>query len=134
MLPFHDRDGFIWMDGDLVPWRDATLHSLSHGLHYGSCVFEGERAYGGEVFAMTEHHERLLASARALRRVCPEYGCLIRARCNRTLSSGFRSSAKSRRCFTSTSCLDLSGSSFDQLLQQRTRKISSYIILRIVRT
>lgn len=63
MLPFDDRDGFIWMDGDLIPWRDATLHSLSHGLHYGSCVFEGERAYGGEVFAMTEHHERLKASA-----------------------------------------------------------------------
>ena len=47
MLPFQDRDGFIWMNGELVPWRDAKLHVLSHGLHYASCVFEGERAYNG---------------------------------------------------------------------------------------
>ena len=66
MLPFDDRDGQIWLNGSLVPWRDAKLHVLSHALHYASCVFEGERAYGGRVFKMTEHHERLHASAEAL--------------------------------------------------------------------
>ena len=48
LLPFDDRDGFIWFDGKLVAWREAKLHVLSHGLHYGSCVFEGERAYEGK--------------------------------------------------------------------------------------
>jgi branched-chain amino acid aminotransferase len=65
-LPYHDRDGFIWYDGALVPWRDATLHVLSHGLHYASAVFEGERAYRGRIFKLTEHSERLAASARML--------------------------------------------------------------------
>ncbi len=50
-----DRDGFIWMDGALVPWRDAKLHVLSHGLHYASGVFEGERAYSGNVFRLRMH-------------------------------------------------------------------------------
>lgn len=63
MLPFDDRDGVIWYDGALVPWRDANLHVLSHGLHYASCVFEGERAYGGNIFKPTEHHQRLHDSA-----------------------------------------------------------------------
>lgn len=63
MLPFDDRDGSIWFDGALVPWRDAKLHVLSHGLHYASGVFEGERCYGGHIFKMREHHERLHASA-----------------------------------------------------------------------
>jgi branched-chain amino acid aminotransferase len=45
LIPFHDRDGFIWMDGALVPWRDTKVHVLTHGLHYASSVFEGERAY-----------------------------------------------------------------------------------------
>ncbi len=63
MLPFDDRDGVIWFDGELVPWREAKLHILSHGLHYASAVFEGERCYGGQVFKMTEHHERLHKSA-----------------------------------------------------------------------
>ena len=58
-IPFDQRDGFIWYDGALVPWREATLHVLSHGLHYGSCVFEGERAYDGAIFRSTEHSERL---------------------------------------------------------------------------
>ena len=64
--PFDQRDGFIWVDGGLVPWRDAKMHVLSHGLHYGSCVFEGERAYGGRIFKSREHSERLIASARIL--------------------------------------------------------------------
>jgi branched-chain amino acid aminotransferase len=64
--PFDDRDGFIWMDGGLVPWRDAKVHVLTHAMHYASAVFEGERAYGGEIFKCTEHSERLKESARVL--------------------------------------------------------------------
>jgi branched-chain amino acid aminotransferase len=65
-LSFDQRDGFIWYDGALVPWADAKLHVLSHGLHYGSCVFEGERAYGGEIFQCTAHSERLIRSGEYL--------------------------------------------------------------------
>lgn len=61
--PYDDRDGFIWMDGSLHPWREAKLHVLSHGLHYGGSVFEGERVYGGQIFKLREHSERLLRSA-----------------------------------------------------------------------
>jgi branched-chain amino acid aminotransferase len=64
--PFDQRDGFIWYDGKLVPWAGATLHVLSHGLHYASCVFEGERAYGGAIFRSTAHSERLKRSAELL--------------------------------------------------------------------
>ncbi|MEW6125287.1 MAG: branched-chain amino acid aminotransferase [Pseudomonadota bacterium] len=64
--PFDKRDGWIWYDGALVPWQDAKLHVLSHGLHYGSCVFEGERAYGGEIFKSSAHSERLRYSAEQL--------------------------------------------------------------------
>ena len=66
MIPFDARDGVIWYNGELVPWQDAKLHVLTHGLHYASAVFEGERSYGGHVFKMTEHHERLAASAELL--------------------------------------------------------------------
>ena len=66
ILPFDDRDGFIWMNGEMVAWRDAKTHVLTHGLHYGSCVFEGERAYGGKVFKSREHSERLHKSAELL--------------------------------------------------------------------
>ena len=57
--PYHDRDGFIWLDGHLVPWREANVHILTHALHYASAVFEGERAYDGEIFKLTEHSRRL---------------------------------------------------------------------------
>jgi branched-chain amino acid aminotransferase len=66
VLPFDQRDGFIWMNGQLVPWKDVKLHVLSHGLHYASCVFEGERAYGGVVFKSREHSERFKHSAQIL--------------------------------------------------------------------
>ena len=66
LIPFDDRDGFIWMNGKILPWRDAKLHVLSHGLHYGSCVFEGERAYGGAIFKSTQHSERFKKSAQLL--------------------------------------------------------------------
>ena len=52
--PYDDRDGVIWMDGAFVPWRDAKVHYLSHALHYASCVFEGMRAYNGEIFELTD--------------------------------------------------------------------------------
>lgn len=60
---YHDRDGLIWMDGALVPWREANVHILTHAMHYASAVFEGERAYGGEVFKLKEHSERLVEGA-----------------------------------------------------------------------
>ena len=66
MLNFDDQDGQIWYDGELIPWRSANLHVLTHGLHYGSCVFEGERVYNDRVFKLLEHTERLLQSANYL--------------------------------------------------------------------
>ncbi|MCO4055408.1 MAG: branched-chain amino acid aminotransferase [Bosea sp.] len=63
IIPFDDRDGVIWMDGKIIPWRDAKVHVLTHGLHYGSCVFEGERAYGGVIFKSAEHSIRFRKSA-----------------------------------------------------------------------
>jgi len=66
VLPFDDRDGFIWLNGKLVPWRDAKLHILSHGLHYGGAVFEGERAYNGKIYKSHEHSERFRKSAELL--------------------------------------------------------------------
>ena len=66
LVPFDDRDGWIWLDGELVPWREAKVHVLTHALHYGSCVFEGERMYDGEIFKLTEHNERLFRSAEIL--------------------------------------------------------------------
>ena len=60
---YDDRDGWIWFDGKMVPWREAQIHVLTHGLHYASSVFEGQRAYGGEIFALTQHSERLRKSA-----------------------------------------------------------------------
>ena len=66
MLNFDDQDGQIWYDGELIPWRSANLHVLTHGLHYGSCVFEGERVYNDRVFKLREHTGRLLQSANYL--------------------------------------------------------------------
>ncbi|MBV1904137.1 MAG: branched-chain amino acid aminotransferase [Marinosulfonomonas sp.] len=63
---YDDRDGKIWMDGKLIEWRDAKVHVLTHGLHYASSVFEGERAYNGKIFRGREHSERLRASAKAI--------------------------------------------------------------------
>ena len=66
IIPFDDRDGVIWFDGVLTPWREAKIHVLTHALHYASCVFEGERVYGGTIFKLREHSQRLLNSARIL--------------------------------------------------------------------
>ncbi len=87
LIPFDDRDGFIWYDGRLVPWREATLHVLTHGLHYASCVFEGERAYDGRIFKLHEHTERLLRSARLLGFTIPYSADDIDRACNETLAA-----------------------------------------------
>lgn len=63
---YDDRDGHIWMDGVLVPWRQANVHILTHALHYASSVFEGERAYNGKIFRSVEHSERLCRSAQMI--------------------------------------------------------------------
>jgi branched-chain amino acid aminotransferase len=62
-MPFDDRDGWIWLDGQFVPWREAKVHVLTHGLHYASAVFEGQRMYNGEIYALRAHSERLIKSA-----------------------------------------------------------------------
>ncbi|GGH39231.1 branched chain amino acid aminotransferase apoenzyme [Cribrihabitans marinus] len=66
MAAYDDRDGVIWMDGEMVDWREAKVHVLSHAMHYASSVFEGERAYNGKIFKSRAHSERLIASAEAL--------------------------------------------------------------------
>ena len=66
VIPFDQRDGSLWYDGRLVPWKDAETHVLTHGLHYGSCVFEGQRIYNGTVYKLKEHTDRLFRSAEIL--------------------------------------------------------------------
>jgi branched-chain amino acid aminotransferase len=66
MAGYDDRDGMIWLDGQMVPWRGANVHVLTHAMHYASAVFEGERAYGGTIFLSREHSERLHFSANTL--------------------------------------------------------------------
>lgn len=65
-VPMDQREGWIWFDGEFKPWKDAKIHVLTHGLHYASSVFEGERAYGGEIFKSREHTERLIRSGKTL--------------------------------------------------------------------
>ncbi|MFZ9181113.1 MAG: branched-chain amino acid aminotransferase [Rickettsiales bacterium] len=66
IIPFDKRDGYIWQNGEIVNWNDAKVHVLNHGLHYASCVFEGERIYSGKIFKITEHSQRLHDSAQML--------------------------------------------------------------------
>jgi len=66
MVPFDDRDGFIWFDGEMRPWRDAKVHVLTHALHYASAVFEGARCYNGQTFKLSEHSQRLIDSAKLM--------------------------------------------------------------------
>jgi branched-chain amino acid aminotransferase len=86
-FPFDDRDGWIWLDGSLVPWRDARLHVLSHGLHYASAVFEGERGYGGNIFRLRDHTDRLIASGRWLNFEIPFTAEQIDAACAEVLAA-----------------------------------------------
>ncbi|MFO1090532.1 MAG: branched-chain amino acid aminotransferase [Hyphomicrobiales bacterium] len=91
LIPFHDRDGVIWFNGEFVPWKEAKIHVLSHALHYASAVFEGERAYGGEIFKLTEHTERLFASAEMLDMEIPYTIGEIDEACRQTLHrQGFK--------------------------------------------
>jgi branched-chain amino acid aminotransferase len=87
LVPFDDRDGWIWWDGALVPWRDAKLHVLTHGLHYASAVFEGERAYGGNIFRLRDHTDRLIDSARIMGFELPYTADQIDAACRQVLEA-----------------------------------------------
>ena len=87
VLPFDDRDGTLWYDGRMVPWRDAKTHVLTHGLHYASCVFEGERAYSGNIFQLEEHTARLFESARILGMKIPYTEAAINDACNEVLTA-----------------------------------------------
>ena len=84
---FDDRDGWIWFDGKLVPWREANVHVLTHGLHYASSVFEGQRAYNGVIFKLSEHSERLRKSASLLGFELPWTADEIDAACNEVLKA-----------------------------------------------
>ena len=86
-IAFDQRDGFIWMNGGMVPWADAKVHVLTHGLHYGSSVFEGERAYNGTIFKLREHTERLFYSVRELGFDLPYSVEEIDAACIQTLEA-----------------------------------------------
>ena len=65
-IPYDKKSGKIWFNGKTVEWADANIHILNHGLHYASCVFEGERVYEGEIFKLKEHTERLFYSAKRM--------------------------------------------------------------------
>ena len=87
LIPFDDRDGMIWWDGELRPWRDAKLHVLTHGLHYASAVFEGERSYGGNIFRLRDHTNRLIQSGKLLGFDIPFSADAIDAACNEVLKA-----------------------------------------------
>ena len=82
LIPFDDRDGSIWYDGKLVPWREAQTHVLTHGLHYASSIFEGQRIYSGQVYKLAEHTARLFESARILDMKIPYTEEEINRACN----------------------------------------------------
>ena len=87
---FDDRDGWIWFDGELKPWREANVHILTHAMHYASSVFEGQRAYGGEIFKLSEHSARLRNSASLLGFELPWSVAEIDAACNAVIkANGF---------------------------------------------
>ncbi|HWF64615.1 MAG TPA: branched-chain amino acid aminotransferase [Rhizomicrobium sp.] len=81
VIPFDSRSGSLWYDGQLVPWTEAKTHVLTHGLHYGSCVFEGERIYGGTIYKLKEHTARLFKSAEVLGMKIPFTQDQINAAC-----------------------------------------------------
>ncbi len=84
---FDDRDGWIWFDGKLVPWREANIHVLTHALHYASSVFEGQRAYNGKIFRLTDHSTRLHHSAKLLGFELPWSVAEIDAACEEVLKA-----------------------------------------------
>lgn len=84
-IPFDQRDGVIWFNGEFVPWKDAKVHVLTHGLHYASCVFEGERAYNGRIFELEAHTARLFESANILGFEIPYTQAAINEACQEEL-------------------------------------------------
>jgi len=86
-IPFDKRSGNIWYNGKLVDWKDANLHILSHGLHYASCVFEGERVYNGEIFKLREHTNRLIHSAERMSMKIPYSAEEIDSACKEIISA-----------------------------------------------
>ncbi|NQV58049.1 MAG: aminotransferase class IV, partial [Alphaproteobacteria bacterium] len=84
-ISYDKLEGNIWYNGKMVPWEDAQVHVLTHGLHYASAVFEGERVYGGEIFKLGEHTDRLLNSARLLNFEIPYTAGQINAACRETV-------------------------------------------------
>ncbi|MGH6916671.1 MAG: aminotransferase class IV, partial [Geminicoccaceae bacterium] len=87
LVPYDDRDGLIWLDGSMVPWREARVHVLSHALHYASCVFEGERVYGRRIFKLAEHSQRLIDSARTMGFEIPYDVAAIDEACRRLVAA-----------------------------------------------
>jgi len=83
---YHDRNGQIWIDGEFVDWRESKVHVLTHSLHYGSAVFEGNRAYEGEVFRLEDHTQRLINSAKLMGYEIPYTVDQINAACKNTLA------------------------------------------------
>jgi len=81
-IPYDKREGKIWFNGEVIDWKDAKLHVLTHGLHYGSCVFEGERVYNGEIFKLQEHTDRLIYSAKRMGFEIPYSASDINKACN----------------------------------------------------
>ncbi len=89
-LPYDDRDGWIWMDGEYKPWRDCNVHILTHAIHYGGAAFEGQRAYNGTIFKLQEHTDRLFKSAGILGYEIPFTKDEINDACNELLvKNGF---------------------------------------------
>ena len=87
MIPYDKRSGKIWYNGKLVDWPDVKLHVLSHGLHYASCVFEGERVYDGSIFKLEEHTSRFFYSAQRMGFEIPYTEDQINIACNKIISS-----------------------------------------------
>ena len=87
IVPFDDRDGWIWLDGKLVPWREANIHVLTHALHYASSVFEGQRAYNGKIFRLSDHSARLRKSAELIGFELPWSVAEIDAACEQVLAA-----------------------------------------------
>ncbi|MDA7783072.1 branched-chain amino acid aminotransferase [Candidatus Pelagibacter sp.] len=86
MIPYDKRSGKIWYNNELVDWADAKIHILNHGLHYASCVFEGERVYDGSIFKLEEHTTRLFYSAKRMGITMPYSESEINDACNKIIS------------------------------------------------
>ncbi|MBC6403368.1 MAG: branched-chain amino acid aminotransferase [Hyphomonadaceae bacterium] len=91
--PYHDRDGHIWVDGEFIDWRESKVHVLTHSLHYGSAVFEGDRAYEGKIFRLTDHSRRLINSAEHMGYEIPYTLTQIDQACKDTLAKSGLGSA-----------------------------------------